>query len=88
MKARIFGGKEDTKFWADNPNTMNQLINKVAGYSKKQRIIRLIEISVKGENTNAFETLEYSMIQSIRESNGECNEVRQTTTHNTPNTYP
>jgi hypothetical protein len=37
----------------------------------------VIEISVKGENVNPFEMIELSMIQAIRESNGECDEVRK-----------
>lgn len=56
---------------------MIQIIKKVAGYSKADRIKRLIEISVKGENASPMEMLEHAMIQSIRETNGECDEVRK-----------
>jgi len=56
---------------------MKELIKKVSSYSKTERIKRLIEISVKGENVNPFEMIELSMIQAIRESNGECDEVRK-----------
>jgi hypothetical protein len=56
---------------------MKELIQKVANYSKVERIKRIIEISVKGENANPFEMIELSMIQAIRESNGECDEVRK-----------
>ena len=56
---------------------MKELIKKVSSYSKVERIKRVIEISVKGENVNPFEMIELSIIEAIRESNGECDEVRK-----------
>jgi hypothetical protein len=56
---------------------MKELIKKVSSYSKTERIKRLIEISVKSETATPFEMIELEMIQAIRESNGECDEVRK-----------
>lgn len=56
---------------------MTELIKKVGGYSKTERIKRLIEIAVKSENASPTEMLEHSLIQAIRETNGECDEVRK-----------
>ena len=57
---------------------MLELIKKrIAGYSKTERIQRLIEISVKGENADPFEQMECMMIQFIREQNGELEKVRK-----------
>ena len=61
---------------------MKELIQKVANYSKVDRIKRVIEISVKGQNDNPFEMIELSMIQAIRETNGECDEVRNSRENN------
>ena len=56
---------------------MIQIIKQIARYSKAHRIKRLIEISVKGKNASPMEMLEHAMIQAIRETNGECDEVRK-----------
>ena len=50
---------------------MLELVKKIANYSKTERIQRLIEISVKGQNADPFEAMESMMIQFIREQNGE-----------------
>jgi len=50
------------------------LINKIANYSKHERIIRLIEISVKA-NPTLLEQMEVATIQTIRQVNGEIDEV-------------
>lgn len=55
---------------------MKELIKKVAGYSKTERIQRLIELSVNA-NGSPFDIMEVSLIQSIRESNGEIAEVKR-----------
>ena len=56
---------------------MLELIKRIANYSKTERIQRLIEISVKGENASPFEQMECMMIQFIREQNGEIAEVKR-----------
>ena len=56
---------------------MKELLIKIAGYSKTERIQRLIEISAKGENAHPFEQMEHLMIQFIREQNGEIAEVKK-----------
>ena len=56
---------------------MLELVKKIANYSKTERIQRLIEISVKGQNADPFEAMESMMIQFIREQNGEIAEVKR-----------
>jgi len=56
---------------------MLELIKRIAGYGKTERIQRLIEISVRGENATPFEVMETTMIQFIREQNGEIAEVKR-----------
>lgn len=53
---------------------MTELIKRVIGYSKTERIQRLIELSV---NETPMGFIEIEMIQAIREENGECDEVRE-----------
>ena len=56
---------------------MTGLLEKVAGYSKTERITRLIEIHCKGNNASCSEFIEMQMIQTIREENGEIAEVKK-----------
>jgi len=56
---------------------MLELVKKIANYSKTERIQRLIEISIKGQNADPFEAMESMMIQFIREQNGEIAEVKR-----------
>ena len=56
---------------------MLEIVKRIAKYSKTERIQRLIEISVKGENATAFEQMECMMIQFIRQENGEIDEVKK-----------
>lgn len=57
---------------------MLDLVKKILSYSKHQRLMRLIELSVKqttGGDLNPFEDIEIMMIQFIRTENGEIEEV-------------
>lgn len=56
---------------------MKELLIKVGKYSYKERITRLIEIGVKGNNATPLEFLELTIIQGIRETNGEIDAVRR-----------
>jgi|688.fasta_scaffold20377_15 adenylyl- and sulfurtransferase ThiI len=56
---------------------MKKITEQVAGYSYSERIKRIIEIAVKGENASPMEMFELELIQNIREANGECDEVRK-----------
>tara|TARA_R110000772_G_scaffold17946_3_gene50039 strand:+ start:175436 stop:175654 length:219 start_codon:yes stop_codon:yes gene_type:complete len=55
---------------------MKELIKRIAGYSKTERLQRLITIGVK-DNPNPFEIIEQQMIQLIRQENGEIDEVKR-----------
>jgi hypothetical protein len=52
---------------------MLELIKRVAGYTKPERLQRLIELSVNG--SSGISEMEIIMIQAIRERNGEIDEV-------------
>lgn len=54
---------------------MFELIKKVAKYSKHERIMRVIEIAVKGDNATPYEECELMIIQFIRQHNGEIDEI-------------
>lgn len=55
----------------------DEINKKVQGYSRSERIFRLIEITVKRARASPDELIEAALIQEIRESNGECDEVRR-----------
>ena len=55
---------------------MKLIIDKVKKLSKSERITRLIKILSKGNKAHPFEILEMELIQSIRENNGEIDEVK------------
>lgn len=57
---------------------MENILKKVAGYSHKQRILRLIEIATREERgiMSAEEFVEKREIQRIREENGEIAAVK------------
>ena len=54
-----------------------ELIDKVNAYSRKERILRLIEISVKEEKgmSSPTDAIEVELIQALRTANGEIAEV-------------
>ena len=56
---------------------MKAIIEKVKKLSKSERILRLIAISVKGNNALPYELIELELIQFIRENNGEIDEVKR-----------
>lgn len=56
---------------------MKAIIEKVKSYSKSERIKRLIEIGVKGDGAMPHELIELELIQSIRQANGEIDEVKK-----------
>ena len=56
---------------------IKELTEKVAAYSYKERIERLIHIGVKGSAAQPMEIMELTLIQAIRESNGEIDEVKR-----------
>jgi hypothetical protein len=56
---------------------MIETIKKIAKYSQSERIKRLIEITIKGENISPLEQIEVMVIQFIREQNGEIDEVKR-----------
>ena len=56
---------------------ISEVLVKVNGYSHSQRIVRLIEIHVKGSNATFSEIIEHVLIQQIREKNGEIAAVKK-----------
>lgn len=54
---------------------MKEIFKRVLRYDKTQRLQRIIEIAVKGENASGLEQIELAAIQSIRYANGEIEEV-------------
>lgn len=56
---------------------MKGIFRKALTMPKHERIIRIIEISVKGENASLSETIELAAMQAVRELNGEIEEVKQ-----------
>ena len=59
-------------------NMIKDITEKISKMSKSERIIRLIEIAAKEHSAMPHEIIELEMIQAIRESNGEIEEVKRT----------